>query len=170
MNSLMPSLPDLETLRLLQHRVRDLLVVEPPVAVVGVGLERGPSELLHLVLELLELSRVVDRRDRRIRRRVDHDLRQTSLRAGELVDQVAGLRHLLRAQRKPARQSADHGDVGLAVDEHLLDEVQLAENARVVKAALRVTKAEEAEDKSREILRVRVMRLHVDDEELVLVE
>ena len=175
---------DPELARALQHRVRDLLVVHEPPAVealgrgAGVALPRvhleGRGLLVHEVeIDLAELGG-------------DEPVGEHPLGLGDPVDLVADVRHLLRRHHRllwiRARRRGDEPDVGLAVEEHLLDHVrprQIRQGAAVggqlrVQALRALAQPEEGLLAHRApsagllvariVARAHVVELHVEDE------
>ena len=143
------------------------VVVEPPSAVgVRVALERAALQLRHLVLQGLE-GGLGSRRGGRV---ADH-LRDAPLRAGELVHQVARLGHAHGSDREAVRQAAENPDRRVAVDEHVLDVLPLADPLRAGNARMQIgTEVEEAGVGGAGRGEVDVVLLHVDDEGVLLVE
>ena len=146
---------------LLVHGVGDLLVVEPPVAAARIALDGAGAVVDHLVLHAVDGGL-------RARRalRVDHGLDERALRAGQLVGEVPRRLHGLHGQRDAVGNTADHADLGLAVDPNLLHHVGLGQELEVP-GVLRRVEAQKAQRRDvSELLEVHVVELNVHDEEL----
>jgi hypothetical protein len=177
---------DPELARPLEHRVRDLLVVREPAAVealgrsAGIALPRVHLERRGLLVHEVEIGLA--------ELGCDEPVGQHPARLGDAVDLVADVGHLPgrhhRLLRVGAGRRRDQPDIGLAVEEHLLDHVgpgEIGERA-LVRGELRVQALRslpEPEERGLRhapargllvlgiVTRAHVVELHVEDEERI---